>query len=86
MDCDLSGSFIHGILQARILKWIAISFSRGASQSRDWTQVSCMQADSLPSEPPEKLSPFFDLIIWSLDLDVMIIWWREAEGGGKIKR
>ena len=35
MDCCPPGSFIHGILQARILKWIAISFSGGASQSRD---------------------------------------------------
>ena len=32
----------QGILQARILEWIAISFSRGSSQPRDWTQVSCI--------------------------------------------
>ena len=35
-----SGSFIHGILQARILEWVAISFSRGSFQPRDRTQVS----------------------------------------------
>ena len=35
------GSSIHGILQARILEWVAISFSRESSQHRDWTQVSC---------------------------------------------
>ena len=35
MDCSLPGSSIHGILQARILEWIAISFSRGSSQPRD---------------------------------------------------
>ena len=40
MDCNLSGSSVHGILQARILKWVAISSSRGSSQPRDWTQVS----------------------------------------------
>ena len=34
------GSSVHGILQARILEWVAISFSRGSSQPRDWTQVS----------------------------------------------
>ena len=34
------GSFVHGILQARILKWVAISFSRGSSWPRDQTQVS----------------------------------------------
>ena len=32
---------VHGILQARILEWVAILFSRGSSQSRDQTQVSC---------------------------------------------
>ena len=31
---------VHGILQARILEWVAVLFSRGSSQSRDWTQVS----------------------------------------------
>ena len=40
MDCSLSGSSVHGIFQARILDWIAISFSRAASWPRDWTQVS----------------------------------------------
>ena len=40
MDCSLSGSSVHGILQARILEWAAIPFSRGSSQSRDRTQVS----------------------------------------------
>ena len=40
MDCNLPGSFVHGIFQARVLEWVAISFSRGSSQSRDWTWVS----------------------------------------------
>ena len=40
MDCSLSGSSVHGIFQAIVLEWIAISFSRGSSQMRDWTQVS----------------------------------------------
>ena len=40
VDCNLPGSSIHGILQARTLEWIAISFSRGSSWPRDWTQVS----------------------------------------------
>ena len=46
------GSSVHGILQARILEWVAISYPRGSSWPRDWTQVSWLQADSLPSEPP----------------------------------
>ena len=40
MDCSLSGSSLHGILQARVLEWVAISFSRGSSEPRDWTRVS----------------------------------------------
>ena len=40
MDCSLSGSSIHGIFQARVLEWIAISFSGGSSQPRNRTRVS----------------------------------------------
>ena len=40
MDCSLPGSSVQGILQARILEWVAMSFSRGSSQPRDLTQVS----------------------------------------------
>ena len=39
MDCSLPGSSIHGIFQARVLEWVAISFSRGSSWPRDQTQV-----------------------------------------------
>ena len=42
MDCSLLGSSVHGILQARILEWVAIPFSRGSSRSRYRTQVSCI--------------------------------------------
>ena len=42
MDCSPPGSSVHGILQARILEWVAISFSRRPSWSRDQTQVSCI--------------------------------------------
>ena len=45
---------VHGILQARILELVAFLFSRGSSQPRDHTQVSTLQADSLPAEPQEK--------------------------------
>ena len=38
--CDPMDYTVHGILQARILEWVAIPFSRGSSQSRDQTQVS----------------------------------------------
>ena len=39
-DCNLPGASVHGILQAWILEWVAISFSRGSSCPRDWTLVS----------------------------------------------
>ena len=42
MDCSPPGSSVHGILQARTLEWVAISFSKGSSRPRDQTQVSCI--------------------------------------------
>ena len=51
MDCSLPDSSVIGIFQARILEWVAISYSSGPSRPRDWTHVSCLlhwQADSLP--------------------------------------
>ena len=42
MDCSPPGSSVHGILQARVLEWVAISSSRGTFQPRDRTQVSCV--------------------------------------------
>jgi len=55
MDCSPPGTSIHGILQARILEWVAIFFSRGSSQPRDGTWVShtvgrlyCLSHQGLP--------------------------------------
>ena len=50
------GSFVHGILQARILEWVAISSSRGSSLLRDWTCVSCISyiGKWILTEPPGK--------------------------------
>ena len=42
VDCSLPGFSIHGILQARILEWVTISFSRGSFWPRDWTCISCI--------------------------------------------
>ena len=42
MDCSPPGFSVHGIFQARILEWVAISFSRGSSWPWDQTQVSCI--------------------------------------------
>ena len=42
LDCSSPGSSLHGIFQARILEWVAISYSRGSSPPRDQTCVSCI--------------------------------------------
>ena len=44
MDCSPPGSSVPGILQARILEWVAMPSSRGSSQPRDWTHVSCISS------------------------------------------
>ena len=54
MACSLPGPSVHGILQARILEWVAMPSSRGSSQPRDQTRFLALQADSLPSELPGK--------------------------------
>ena len=41
MDCSPPGSSVHGILQARILEWVDMPSSRGSSQPRDRTHISC---------------------------------------------
>ena len=40
--CDPKDYTVHGVFQARVLEWVAFPFSRGSSQPRDWTQVSCI--------------------------------------------
>ena len=52
--CDSMGYTVHGILQARILEWVAFAFSRGFSQPKNQTQVSHIAGDSLPAEPQGK--------------------------------
>jgi len=59
MDYSLPGSSVHGILQARILEWDAILFSRGSSNPGIEPGSPALQADPLPSEPPGK--PRLDL-------------------------
>ena len=56
MDCSPPGSSVHGILQARILEWVAIPFSRGLLHPGIEPESPVLQADSWPSEPPGKPS------------------------------
>ena len=41
-DCSPPNSSVYGIFQARVLEWVAISYSRGSSRPRDWTRISCV--------------------------------------------
>ena len=55
MDCSPLGFSAHGISQAKILEWVAVSFSRGSSQYRDRTHVSCISyiaREFFTTEPP----------------------------------
>ena len=58
LDCSPPGSSVHGILQARILEWVAMPSSRGSSwpknQTHDLLYLLHQQADSLPLTPPGK--------------------------------
>ena len=54
MDCSPPGSSVHGILQARILEWIAIPLSRVFQTHGSNASLPPLQAYSLPYEPPEK--------------------------------
>ena len=58
MACSSPGSTVHVISQARILEWVAISFSRGSSQPRDGTSIygiSCLAVGLFTTEPSGKL-------------------------------
>ena len=60
MDCSLPGSSVYGVSQARMLEWVAISFSRGSSQPRDrtWTEspvASALAGRFITTEPPGTL-------------------------------
>ena len=60
MDCSPPGSPVHADFQARILEWVANSYSRGSSWPRDWNCVSCISSTAgrfFTTEPPGKFLP-----------------------------
>ena len=63
MNCSPPGSSVHGILQARILEWVAIPSSKRSSQPRDWTHVSCIACEFFNPEPSGKPSPLLRLYV-----------------------
>ena len=82
VDCSPPGSSVHGILQARILEWIAISFSRGIFPGIE-PRSPTLQANALTSEPPGKppqcnhccVLIYFIFIIAQDDL----LWWLSSK-------
>ena len=70
IDCNPPDSYVHEISKAKLLEWVAISFSRGSPQPWDWT-LPALQADSLPTEPSRKPGKATALTIWTLVGKVM---------------
>ena len=66
MDCSSPGSAVHGVFPARILEWVAISYSRGSSQPRDQTHVSCISCISrqILNHCTSQEAPFRDCAVY----------------------
>ena len=62
MDCSPPDSSVCGILQARVLEWVAIPSSRGSSQPRDQTWSSCIAGGLFTTEPPGKPDSWFTIL------------------------
>ena len=97
VDCSPQGSSAHRILQARILEWVTISFSRGSCQWKDKTHVSCIVGRSFTTEPPGKpLSNYSYLLSLMVSvgqefesslsgvLSQSLVWWREMPPGAAL--
>ena len=63
-DCGLPGSSVHGILQARVLEWVVIPFSRGSSRPRARTWFSHIKADSLAYSS----FPYFSFLTYNIGM------------------
>ena len=83
INCRSSGSSVHGILQARILEWVALSYSRGPSPPRDGmrvSRVSCIGRWFFTTAPPGKLLGFFNGPGPGRPESTIRKWKREPEG------
>ena len=76
MDCSPPGSSLHGIPQARILEWVAISYSRGSSQPRNQTYVSCISC--FGRRVPYRLTQ-------DLSHSWTSMWVQQGLGGGELE-
>ena len=74
MDCSLPGSSVRGVLQARILEWVAMPSSKGSSQPRNRTYVSSTAGNSLPTEPPGRLCNPMDYTVHGIPQARILEW------------
>ena len=73
MDCSWPGSPVHGVLQARMLEWVAIPFSGDLPNPGVEPGSPALQADSLPTEPPGK--HFFQFPHWEISSRALMSEW-----------
>ena len=66
MDCSLPDSSVRGISQARVLEWVAVSFSKRSSQPRDWAQVSCIAGRLLTIWATRETKPMQRRLQWAV--------------------
>ena len=81
VDCSPPGFSVHGILQARILEWVAMPSSRGSSWPRDWTHfscVACIAGKFITAEPPRKpFSLITDSILPTNESESQTLFWTD---------
>ena len=82
MDCNVQDSSVHGIFQARVLEWVAISFSRGSSRPRDRTWVSRIAGRCFTiwaTRPPGNgLGPFIKLLLKCFITESSLLIWKQS--------
>ena len=81
VDCSPPGSSVHGLLQARTLEWVAISFSRRSSCLRDWTRVSCIDRWVLYHWAIKDAWKRYIDVLWKV-AKARKVWTRQKKRGG----
>ena len=84
MECSPPGSSVHGILQTSILEGASISSSMGSSWPRDQTQVSLLQPNTSPSEPPKKPYIWEGVRLMPSFRTIITVWGENGIPGKKI--
>ena len=86
MNCSLPGSSVHRTSQAKILEWVAIPFSRGSFQPRDWTQISCIAGGFFTNWATREAPPGSTALGWALHPETGVLItrsWRQRDTHGE---